>query len=99
MLQTDIIKNPDVGALITGTGGLRKVRLAPEHGGKSGGFRIIYLFVKPDTVYLLLVYKKGRKDSLTQGEKNTLKALTINLVSEHEKRNESAKIMLKNKRD
>ncbi|MDF5198123.1 hypothetical protein P3670_24120, partial [Vibrio parahaemolyticus] len=40
-LQSDIIKNPEMGSLIVGTGGLRKVRLAGESTGKSGGYRTI----------------------------------------------------------
>lgn len=83
-LQSDIIKNPEIGSLIVDTGGLRKVRLAGESTGKSGGYRVIYLLVLPDTVYLLLLYKKGRKDSLTQSEKNELKQISRSIKREHE---------------
>ena len=31
------------------------------------------IFILPDVVYLILLYKKGKKDSLTQSEKNALK--------------------------
>jgi len=51
-LQSDIIKNPEVGSVIVGTGGLRKIRLAGESTGKSGGYRTIYLLVQPDVVHL-----------------------------------------------
>ncbi|QPL56622.1 type II toxin-antitoxin system RelE/ParE family toxin [Vibrio navarrensis] len=98
-LQTDIIKNPEVGKLIKGTGGLRKVRLATENGGKSGGYRIIYLYVLPDTVYLILAYKKGRKDSLTDSEKNQLKSFSSELIKKHRSREQETREMLKKKRD
>ncbi|MFV0574153.1 MAG: hypothetical protein ACK5NC_01825 [Vibrio sp.] len=75
-MQSDIIKNPQIGDLIVGTGGLRKVRLAGSATGKSSGYRIIYLLVLPDIVHLMLLYKKGRKESLTQQEKNKLKAIS-----------------------
>ncbi len=78
-LQNDLIMNPLLGAAIVGTGGLRKVRLAFGGKGKSGGCRVIYLHVRPDTIYLLLIYPKGRKDTLTNEEKNQLKALAETL--------------------
>ncbi|MDF5366452.1 type II toxin-antitoxin system RelE/ParE family toxin, partial [Vibrio sp. 1978] len=83
-LQSDIIKNPEMGSLIVGTGGLRKVRLAGESTGKSGGYRTIYLLIQPDVVYLVLLYKKGRKDSLTQKEKNLLKEVSRSIKREYD---------------
>ncbi|MEN8221239.1 MAG: addiction module toxin RelE [Pseudomonadota bacterium] len=70
--------DPEMGDLIIGTGGCRKLRYAAVKGkGKSGGVRIIQLFVsKEGTVHLLDVYKKGEKDSLTKAEKNELSKLT-----------------------
>ncbi|KHD08197.1 hypothetical protein PN36_09645 [Candidatus Thiomargarita nelsonii] len=65
--------DPEMGDLIIGTGGCRKLRYAA---GKSGGVRIIQLFVSKDGyVHLLDVYKKGEKDSLTKAEKNELSKL------------------------
>nr|AKN36208.1 Cytotoxic translational repressor of toxin-antitoxin stability system [Vibrio splendidus] len=83
-LQSDIIKNPEVGSVIVGTGGLRKIRLAGEATGKSGGYRTIYLLVQPDVVHLVLQYKKGRKDSLTQKEKNLLKEVSRSIKREYD---------------
>ena len=83
-LQSDIIKNPEVGSVIVGTGGLRKIRLAGESTGKSGGYRTIYLLVQPDVVHLVLLYKKGRKDSLTQKEKNLLKEVSRSIKREYD---------------
>ncbi|GAL15869.1 cytotoxic translational repressor of toxin-antitoxin stability system [Vibrio astriarenae] len=88
-----------MGKLIKGTGGLRKVRLAPENGGKSGGFRIIYLYVLPDTAYLIMAYKKGRKDTLTASEKNQLKSFSSELIKKHQSREQEAREMLKKERD
>ena len=83
-LQSNIIKNPDMGDLIVGTGGLRKARVAGENIGKSGGYRAIYLLILPDVIYLMLLYKKGKKDSLTQSEKNALKDISKSIKREHE---------------
>lgn len=83
-LQSDIIKNPEMGSLIVGTGGLRKIRIASESTGKSGGYRTIYLLIRPDVVYLVLLYKKGIKDSLTQKEKNILKEVSRSIKREYD---------------
>jgi hypothetical protein len=40
--QSRIAANPEVGVLIRGGGGIRKVRVAIGSRGKSGGARVIY---------------------------------------------------------
>lgn len=39
-----IASNPDAGEEIVGTGGMRKLRVAPRGKGKSGGSRLITFF-------------------------------------------------------
>ena len=70
---TLVAKTPLAGDLIVGTGGCRKVRLAGKGKGKSGGYRLITLLVVDDRVFLLMVYAKGRKVTLTDAEKATLR--------------------------
>lgn len=41
-LQEALVQRPDTGAIIQGSGGLRKVRWSLEGTGKSGGVRVIY---------------------------------------------------------
>jgi len=41
-LKKSLVKYPDQGDLIIGTGGCRKIRLKSATKGKSGGFRVIY---------------------------------------------------------
>jgi len=36
-----LARNPKAGDIMQGTGGIRKVRWAREHYGKSGGYRVI----------------------------------------------------------
>lgn len=74
-LQCELIQNPTKGDIIQGTGGLRKVRVATKGSGKSGGGRVIYLVVSKDKIFLVLAYKKGVKDTLTNEEKNQLKSM------------------------
>jgi hypothetical protein len=75
-LQQHLANEPDAGALITHTGGLRKVRWAIQGKGKSGGVRIIYYHVTAGAqIRLILIYKKGIKDSLSDAEKAVLRKL------------------------
>jgi hypothetical protein len=43
-LERSLLARPDAGAVMAGTGGLRKVRFAPpsRHSGKSGAYRVGY---------------------------------------------------------
>lgn len=75
-LELEILKNPEAGVLIRGTGGLRKLRFAFENHGKSGSMRICYIdFPLKKTVYLITVYPKNVKDNLTKAECNNIKKL------------------------
>ena len=68
--------NPEAGSLIRGTGGVRKLRFAFVGVGKSGSCRVIYAdYAAYETVYLIAVYKKANKETLSQSEKNTIKSL------------------------
>lgn len=74
---TTIAGNPEAGDLIQGTGGVRKVRVAGQGRGKSGGYRVITFYTGPALpVFLLTVYPKGVKDTLTKAERNDLASLT-----------------------
>ena len=42
-LENEIIKNPKIGKVIQGTGGLRKMRYALENTDKSSGSRVLYV--------------------------------------------------------
>lgn len=77
-LQEDLLENPQKGELIVGSGGLRKIRLAREGGGKSGGFRVIYYRNTPEVIFLLLAYPKNQKDNLTKAELKVLRGLIGN---------------------
>ena len=59
-----IAANPEAGAIITGSGGCRKVRWATAGQGKRGGARVIYFLHTDDVVWLLIVYKKAKFDNL-----------------------------------
>ena len=64
--QSRIAANPELGALIRGGGGIRKVRVAVGSRGKSGGARVIYYWaVRKDVILLLYAYPKNAAADLT----------------------------------
>ncbi len=76
--------NPEAGAIMSGTSGCRKMRYAgTRHKGKSGGMRIIHLFVvAKQKVHLLDIYAKGEKQNLTKADRNELAKLAEILKKE-----------------
>ncbi|RRV08530.1 hypothetical protein EGJ27_08485 [Pseudomonas sp. v388] len=76
MLQRHLAEDPRSGALIEDTGGLRKIRWAAHGKGKSSGVRIIYYHLcSAYQIRMLLIYRKGIMDSLTDKQKAQLRAI------------------------
>ena len=76
LLQLRLIADPEAGALIPGTGGLRKIRWQGSGRGKRGGIRAIYYWAtEDDVVLMLLAYPKNERDDLSPGQKKLLRAL------------------------
>lgn len=73
-----LMKNPEAGDVIEGTGGLRKVRFADEKRGKGkrGGLRVIYYWwLSGKQFWLFTVYNKDEMDDLTAAQRKVLKEL------------------------
>lgn len=69
-----LVINPEVGDVIPGTGGLRKVRWARQGMGKRGGVRVIYFNRLEDgVIWLLIIYAKAKFDNLPIAVLNALK--------------------------
>ncbi len=75
MLQTALMFRPDAGDIIRGGGGLRKVRWNLPDSGKRGALRVIYYWDPPDTIYMLLPYKKTDQDDLTPKQLQFLRGM------------------------
>ena len=72
--------NPDAGVSLGG--GLRKVRVAREGGGKSGGYRTLYVFGGSSMpLFLMTVYAKNEKGNLTKAEQAAAIALSKELLA------------------
>ncbi len=64
--QVRLAANPEEGAIIRGSGGVRKVRIAARSRGKRGGARIIYYWaVANDLILFLYAYPKNETADLT----------------------------------
>ena len=62
-----VAANPEAGVPLGG--GLRKLRMPRSSGGKSGGYRTIYVFGgSAIPLFLVTVYAKNEKDSLSKSE-------------------------------
>ncbi len=78
-LVSHLAKYPDAGDEIEGTGGCRKLRFSirGNNKGKSGGVRTITLYSGVSMpVFLITVFGKSQKISLSKSERNELKKLT-----------------------
>jgi hypothetical protein len=75
-LEDQLLNDPERGAIMEGTGGFRKMRIALEGRGKSGGARVIYFYSEwRGRIYMALVYPKSERVSLTAAQKQELRRL------------------------
>lgn len=82
-LQDYLRYTPDIGKVISGTGGCRKVRWALSGMGKRGGIRVIYYYLTSQgIIYLLLAYPKNEMDNLSQAQRNQLRQLIEKIEEE-----------------
>jgi hypothetical protein len=76
-LQNELTNSPELGDLMPGTGGFRKLRWADKRRGKGrrGGLRIIYYyFLSDQQIWLMTLYDKNEASDLTPREKKALQA-------------------------
>ena len=86
-LKNEMMRQPDAGDVMAGTGGLRKLRFADRTRGKGkrGGLRVIYYWrVAADQFWLFTLYDKDEAADLTASERKALGAM---LTRELETRN------------
>ena len=82
-LQIMLLKDPQSGPVMEGTGGIRKVRFPLENKGKSGSVRVCYTdFEEYEVIYLITAFTKDEQQNLTKDEKNALKKLVKALKKE-----------------
>ena len=75
-LQLALLIRPEQGALIRGSGGLRKLRWGAQGRGKRGGVRVIYYRdAGEQCFYMLLIYAKVVQDDMTPSQLRVLRRL------------------------
>jgi mRNA-degrading endonuclease RelE of RelBE toxin-antitoxin system len=64
-LQDYLVKHPQAGNVVPGSGGVRKLRWAAGGKGKSGGVRVIYYYKHQDSeIWLLTLYSKSVRENI-----------------------------------
>lgn len=82
-VQQILNQNPDVGDVVPGTGGLRKLRIAASGRGKRGGSRLVYLYVRVRfRVYLMAVFSKTDYTDISPAGYRALRNLAVQLRRE-----------------
>ncbi|MCP4699710.1 MAG: hypothetical protein GY862_23095 [Gammaproteobacteria bacterium] len=72
-LQQVLACRPDMGDLIPGCKGLRKLRWKQAGKGKRGGIRVIYYWVTAQgQILMLLAYPKNKQNDLSEAQKRIL---------------------------
>lgn len=82
-LEHQLMKAPTAGAVMVGTGGLRKIRFAPPSWGrgKRGATRIGYAdFPMGKTIYLVTLFAKSEKTNLTAAERTAIRGLLARIT-------------------
>ena len=81
-LQTILLKNPKIGAVIQGTGRLRKMRYSYGNRGKSHCARVCYVdFEVNGIIFLVMVFAKNEK-------RNSIKQMIERLEKYFEQRSD-----------
>lgn len=73
-----LIENPEAGGLMSGTGGLRKVRFADARRGKGkrGGLRVIYYWWRAGSQFwFFTLYDKDEMSDLTPAQRKAMRSI------------------------
>ena len=84
-MQSDLVENPTCGAVVKGTHGVRKARVAdPVSGrGKSGSYRYLYLYLEhAGRIHLLYLFSKSEQADLSSAQKRIIGVLSQEIRKE-----------------
>lgn len=79
-IQDELTRNPKLGDVVKGLGGIRKARAAnPRRGkGKRGGYRYLFIYLETkEHIHLLFVLDKDEQEDLDDEQRKALR----NMVS------------------
>ncbi|MBF0311664.1 MAG: transcriptional regulator [Magnetococcales bacterium] len=67
-LQWSLVLHPEMGVVIPGSGGIRKLRWQGKGHGKRGGLRVIYYWRNHQgEIWLLTLYAKNEAENIPSG--------------------------------
>ncbi len=73
--------DPEQGAIVRDTGGIRKIRWATgKGGGKRGGLRVLYYYDGEYIVLLVTLFKKSDQENIDASEKAELHKMIDELL-------------------
>lgn len=84
-IQSDLVQNPERGALAKGTHGVRKARVADPAStrGKSGSYRYLFLYLEhAGRIHLLYLFSKGEQADLSPAQKQMIGVLSQEIRKE-----------------
>lgn len=89
VIKDEILKDPSAGDIMTGTGGVRKIRISKKGAkGKSGGYRVLYLDLPSvEIIYLILLFDKNVMENIPNSHKKKIKTLVEEIKNEWLKSN------------
>lgn len=77
-IEAEILNNVEVGDIVQGCGGVRKMRIGDpaRRKGKRGGFRVLFLDLpRSEKTMLLYLYGKDEAEDLTADQKSLFSAM------------------------
>ena len=81
-LQLVLAHDPEVGDVLKGTGGFRKIRMALPGRGKSGGARVIYYhFASRERIVLFYLFTKNEADNISKEGAKVLQRAAAELTA------------------
>lgn len=84
-IQSDLVQDPERGAVVKGTHGVRKARIADPASsrGKSGSYRYLYLYLEhAGRIHLIYLFSKGEQADLSPQQKQIIGALSQGIRKE-----------------
>ena len=89
--QRELLRSPKKGDVIQHAGGLRKVRMRLPGRGKSGGARVIYLYLpQHHTVIFFYIYTKSKSENLTPDQEKRLRTAVETIKREFRHENQGS---------
>jgi hypothetical protein len=82
--QMELAANPESGALIQQSGGLRKARFRLPGRGKSGGARVVYLWLPNRGIFVLfMLYTKSARANISAAQLSRLRSAVESIKTQY----------------